>query len=102
MPRLTPARCSVQIGQTGCAVGKFVTRRPVLTWPLVQRKDESRREGAPAPDPGLSKPLDAALVLDEFGSTRGHTRRKQRINACLNLGQGPNLSDIKSPAKLTS
>jgi hypothetical protein len=28
MPRLTPARCSVQIGQTGSAVGKFVARRP--------------------------------------------------------------------------
>jgi hypothetical protein len=40
--------------------------------------------------------------VDEFGSTGGHTRRQQRINACLNLGQGPNLSGIKSPAKLTS
>jgi hypothetical protein len=68
----------------------------------VQRKDERRREGASAPDPGLSKGLDAALVVNEFGSTGGHTRRKQRINACLNLGQGPNLSGIKSPAKLTS
>ncbi|MDH2402847.1 hypothetical protein QCM77_23235 [Bradyrhizobium sp. SSUT18] len=47
----------------------------------------------------LSKPLLAALVVDEFGSTGGHTRRQQRINACLNLGQGPNLSRIKSPAK---
>jgi hypothetical protein len=28
MPRLTPARCSVQIGQTGSAVGKLVARRP--------------------------------------------------------------------------
>jgi replicative DNA helicase len=41
----------VQIGQTGCAVGKFVTRCPRATWPRVQRKDESRREGAPAPGP---------------------------------------------------
>jgi hypothetical protein len=54
------------------------------------------------PARGLSKRLDAALVVDEFGSTGGHTRRQQRINACLNLGQGPNLSGIKSPAKLTS
>jgi hypothetical protein len=43
---------------------------------------------------GLSKRLDAALVVDEFGSAGGHTRRQQRINACLNLGQGPNLSGI--------
>jgi len=28
MPRLTPERCSVQIGQTGSAVGKLVARRP--------------------------------------------------------------------------
>jgi hypothetical protein len=28
MPRLTPARCSVQIGQTGSVVGKLVARRP--------------------------------------------------------------------------
>jgi hypothetical protein len=28
MLRLTPARCSVQIGQTGSAVGKLVARRP--------------------------------------------------------------------------
>jgi hypothetical protein len=28
MPRLTPARCSVQIGQTGSAVGKLVACRP--------------------------------------------------------------------------
>jgi len=47
------------------------------------------------PARGLSKRLDAALVMDEFGSTGGHTRRQQRINA-------PNLSGIKSPAKLTS
>jgi hypothetical protein len=65
----------------------------------VQRKEESRREGAQAPGPSLSKRLNAALVVDEFGSTGGHTRRQQRINACLNLGQGPNLSGIKSPAK---
>jgi hypothetical protein len=96
MPRLTPARCSVQIGQTGCAVGKFVTRCPRATWPRVQRKDESARARHP-PGRGLSKRLDAAPVADEYGSTGGHTRRQQRINACLNLGQGPNLSGIKSP-----
>jgi hypothetical protein len=28
MPRLTPAHCSVQIGQTGSAVGKLVACRP--------------------------------------------------------------------------
>lgn len=28
MPRLTPARCSVQIGQTGSVVGKLVAPRP--------------------------------------------------------------------------
>ncbi|MDH2400259.1 hypothetical protein QCM77_09955 [Bradyrhizobium sp. SSUT18] len=50
----------------------------------------------------LSKRLDAALVADEFGSTGGHTRRQQRINACLNFGHIPNLSGIKSLAKLTS
>jgi hypothetical protein len=27
-----------------------------------------------------------------------HTRRQQLINACMNLGQGPNLYGIKSPA----
>ncbi|WP_144030664.1 hypothetical protein [Bradyrhizobium japonicum] len=54
------------------------------------------------PARGLSKRLDAALVVDEFGSTGGHTRRQQRINACLNFGHRPNLSVIKSPAKLTS
>jgi len=100
MPRLTPARRSVQMGQAGCAVGKFVTRRPRAHCPVCKEKT---KVGVKARQrPALSERLNAALVVDEFGSTGGHTRCEQRINACLNLGQGPNLSGIKSPAKLTS
>jgi hypothetical protein len=55
----------------------------------VQRKEKTKVgvKARQRPARGLSKRLDAALVMDEFGSTGGHTRRQQRINACLNLGR---------------
>ncbi|MET4492745.1 hypothetical protein ABIA94_008351 [Bradyrhizobium sp. LA7.1] len=78
------------------------TPSPCSLRPVCKEKTKVGVKARQRPARGLSKGLDAALVVDEFGSTGGHTRRQQRINACLNLGQGPNLSGIKSPAKLTS
>jgi len=59
-------------------------------------KARQRRPGAL---PNVWMPRSSWMNLAALAA---HTRRQQRINACLNLGQGPNLSGIKSPAKLTS
>jgi hypothetical protein len=83
---------------------------------LIELIDWSKRlEGAFAAVADGDERFEAQLFKSRFYRGMGflpqqagdknklvHTRRQQRINACLNLGQGPNLSGIKSPAKLTS
>jgi hypothetical protein len=72
MPQLTPARCSVQIGQTGCAVGEFVTRRPRATWSVCKGSSiaisrESIFEVGPTRSGRLSMPWRALAGRRKIG-----------------------------------